>query len=104
MTVGQQPIRFEANTLVVPADPSQAGFDSLIFGFYGDNRKAHAYNEVKVAIPKTQSLSEIVATKLVGVLDYHFNKIIISTTDQFLEVDEFKKRILQLVCVLVGDC
>ena len=27
-----EPIRFEANTLVVPADKKQPGFDSIVFG------------------------------------------------------------------------
>jgi len=76
MTTGELPIPFEANTLVVPADLSQAGFDSLIFGYHGvDNQKqAFIYNEMKIGPPKEGNLSKIVAAKLVSVVDYHFNK------------------------------
>jgi hypothetical protein len=57
------PIRFEANTLVVPADKKQPGFDSIVFGTQGDNhRNAYAYNEVKITFPANETLLEIVAS------------------------------------------
>ena len=64
-----EPIRFEANTLVVPAHnkKQQLEFDSIIFGIQGEGnyyRKAHAYNNVKIALPANETLLEIVASKL----------------------------------------
>jgi len=66
-----EPIQWVANTLV-PVVKSQAGFDSLIFGYHGENRKAFIYNEMKVGLPKENSLSKIVAAKLIHVVDFHF--------------------------------
>ena len=58
-----EPIRFEANTLVVPAAKKQPGFDSIVFGIQGgNNQKAHAYNEVKITFPANETLLEIVAS------------------------------------------
>jgi hypothetical protein len=71
-----EPIRFEANTLVVPADKKQPGFDSIVFGFQGgNNRKAHAYNEVKITFPANETLLEIVASKLISVLKFYFEHV-----------------------------
>eukprot|EP01036_Dinobryon_divergens_P023908 gene23908-32306_t len=71
-----EPIRFEANTLVVPADKEQPGFGSIVFGIQGgNNRKAHAYNEVKITFPANETLLKIVASKLVSVLKFHFEHV-----------------------------
>jgi hypothetical protein len=81
-----EPIRFEANTLVVPADKKQPGFDSIVFGIQGgNNRKAHAYNEVKIVFPANETLLEIVASKLVSVLKFHFEHV--SSVDHRTEVE-----------------
>ena len=81
-----EPIRFEANTLVVPADKKQPGFDSIVFGIQGgNNRKVHAYNEVKITFPANETLLEIVASKLVSVLKFHFEHV--SSVDQRTEVE-----------------
>ncbi len=72
-----EPIRFEANTLVVLADKKQPGFDSIVFGIQGDNhRNAYAYNEMKmITFPANETLLEIVASKLVSVLKFHFEHV-----------------------------
>ena len=87
-----EPIRFEANTLVVPADKKQPGFDSIVFGIQGgNNRKAHAYNEVKITFPANETLLEIVASKLVSVLKFHFEHV--STRAEEEDEDEELKSI-----------
>ena len=76
MTPGKT-MHFEANTLVVPVDKNQPGFDSLVFGFREDNlKKAYAYNEVKIEFSAMYNLTKVVASKLVSVLDFHFKHMI----------------------------
>ena len=87
-----EPIRFEANTLVVPADKKQPGFDSIVFGIQrGNNRKVHAYNKVKISFPANETLLEIVASKLVSVLKFHFEHV--STRAEEEDEDEELKSI-----------
>jgi hypothetical protein len=81
-----------ANTLVVPADKKQPGFDSIVFGFQGaSNRKAHAYNKMKITFPANETLLEIVASKLVSVLKFHFEHV--STRAEEEDEDEELKSI-----------
>jgi hypothetical protein len=88
-----EPIRFEANTLVVPAHNKkhQLEFDSIVFGIQGEGnyyRKAHAYKNVKIEFPANETLLEIVASKLLSVLKFHFEHLTTAVDQGTGEEDE----------------
>ena len=81
LTPGVSLADLDVNSLYMPSRGNQKGFGSMVVGFDSTlSKRVYIYNEYKIAF-ETGSVLEVVANKLVHLLEYHFSSVVATNSD-----------------------